>query len=78
MRQGNWKLYRQNAKTGWKLYDLSTDPLEMKDLASEHPALVRSLIAKAEASHTPAVSGTWIDESEGFAAFRRQSRAKKK
>ena len=38
----------------------------MKDLASENPELMQSLIAKAEASHTPAVSGTWIDESQRF------------
>ena len=66
MRQGNWKLYRQNPKTGWKLYDLSTDPLEKKDLASESPELVRSLIAKVESSHIPAVSVTWIDENQRF------------
>ena len=66
VRKGDWKLYRQNPESGWKLYDLSTDTLEMKDLASVHPAVVQSLIEKAEASHTPAVSGTWIDESQRF------------
>jgi len=66
VRQGDWKLYRQNPETGWKLYDLSTDTLEKKDLAGEHPALVQSLIDKAESSHIPAVSGTWIDESQRF------------
>ena len=38
VRKDNWKLYRQNPKSGWKLYDLSTDTMEKKDLASEHPA----------------------------------------
>ena len=50
----------------------------MKELASENPELVQSLIEKAESSHSPVVSGVWIDESQGFAAFRKQSRAKKK
>jgi hypothetical protein len=50
----------------------------VKELASENPELVQSLIKKAEASHTPAVGGVWIDKSQGFAAFRKQSRAKKK
>jgi len=66
VREDNWKLYRQNPKLGWKLYDLSTDTLEQKDLASENPELVQSLIEKAESSHTPAVSGVWIDESQSF------------
>jgi len=78
VRKDNWKLYRQNEKQGWKLFDLRTDSLEMNDLASEHPELVQSLIEKAEASHTPAVGGAWIDESQGYGAFRKQSRAKKK
>ena len=78
VRKDNWKLYRQNAKAGWKLYDLNTDTLEEKDLARENPAIVQSLIEKAESSHTPAVGGAWIDESQGYGAFRKQSREKKK
>jgi len=66
VRKDNWKLYRQNQKLGWKLYDLSTDTREEKDLASENPALVQSLIAKAQSAHIPATSGTWIDESQRF------------
>ena len=78
VRKDNWKLYRQNPKLGWKLYDLSTDSMEEKDLSSENPELVQSLIEKAESSHSPVVSGTWIDESQGYAAFRKQSMTKKK
>jgi hypothetical protein len=52
--------------------------MEKKDLASEHPGLVQSLIAKAEASHIPAVSGTWIDESQRYTKPKQWSGKKRK
>jgi arylsulfatase len=48
VRQGNWKLCWQMKPMGtsaWQLFDLATDPAERKDLAAEHPAKVREMVA---------------------------------
>jgi arylsulfatase A-like enzyme len=44
MRRGDWKLHliRKGAP---ELYDLATDPSELKNVAAEHPAVVRELSA---------------------------------
>lgn len=36
-RRGQWKAVRRNANAGIELYDLSNDPGERNNLASEHP-----------------------------------------
>lgn len=50
VRKGNWKLVRMAEKIGsagpvpsWKLYDLSNDIGERRDLAGKHPAIVSEL-----------------------------------
>ncbi len=55
-----WEYEQQVAvrKGNWKLYDISTDTMEMKDLASEKPELVQTQIAEAEAPHDLAATGT--------------------
>lgn len=45
LRRDNWTLVSM-AKAGppqWELYDLTTDPGQMKNVAAEHPAMVREL-----------------------------------
>jgi arylsulfatase len=48
VRQGNWKLRWEIKPFGreeWELFDLSTDPGELKDLAVDHPDKVREMVA---------------------------------
>ncbi len=43
VRQGDWKLIVGKKKTNAELYNLSTDPYEKNDLASQHPERVNDL-----------------------------------
>jgi arylsulfatase len=48
VRQGDWKLrwqYKPFGKGDWELYNLATDPAERKDLASEQPDKLKSMLA---------------------------------
>ena len=47
LRQGNWKLVSRDRKS-WELYDLSRDPLELRDLAEKEPARRDKLIRQWE------------------------------
>lgn len=47
LRQGDWKLVGP-AEGGWQLFNLRTDPGETQDLATEHPARLKQLIAAWE------------------------------
>ena len=42
VRQGKWKLVKIKGNN-WELYNLSTDPVEMNDLAKKHPEKVEEL-----------------------------------
>lgn len=49
VRAGRWKLvdwrdFAAKRQSGWQLYDLTEDPGETRDLASEHPAITGRLI----------------------------------
>ncbi len=43
IREGNWKLVRDEEDAGWALYDLQTDPCEIRDLADAFPKRVAEL-----------------------------------
>jgi arylsulfatase A-like enzyme len=48
LRQGDWKIrweYQSLGKGEWELFNLATDPSELKDLAAENPEKVRALVA---------------------------------
>jgi arylsulfatase A-like enzyme len=48
VRQGNWKLrweIQPFGKGDWELFDLASDPGEVKDLAADRPDKVREMIA---------------------------------
>jgi arylsulfatase len=48
VRQGNWKLrweFKPLGKGDWELFDLSTDPAELKDLAADHPDKLKEMVA---------------------------------
>ena len=45
---GNWKIVRMPKPLGtgeWELFDLSTDPAEIRDLSSEHPEKLEEMVA---------------------------------
>jgi len=51
IREGPWKLQHPTRKNGGdlELYDLVADPAESKNLAKQHPDIVKKLSAKVEA-----------------------------
>ena len=49
IREGKWKLHEANRKREAELYDLSADPSETRNLATQHPELVDKLNAKLKA-----------------------------
>ena len=53
--QGDYKLVRSNMHKGPKteLFDLSEDPVEQRDLASDMPERVAAMMAVAAREHTP-------------------------
>lgn len=49
VRSGKWKLVKYRAKrSDWRLYDLSTDIGEQRDIAADHPETVRRLVGLLE------------------------------
>ena len=44
IRKGNWKLVKDFENKTWELYDVTTDPCELKDLASNEPVRVKSML----------------------------------
>lgn len=46
VRAGEWKLAREGPEGAWELYRLNEDRVEMHNLASEHPDVVRDLSAQ--------------------------------
>jgi len=60
VRQGNWKAYFSK-KTGWELYDLGGDVEEKKDVATNHPDIVKKLTSLAAAAHEPIRPGVVYD-----------------
>ncbi len=56
VRAGDWKLIRQNIKSGnpsYELYNLPNDPQENNNIATEHPQKVTELMAIMDSEHTP-------------------------
>ena len=51
IREGQWKLRHPTRKNGGELelYDITVDPAELKNLAAQHPEIVKELSAKVEA-----------------------------
>ena len=48
LRQGNWKIVRENLEQPWQLFDLAHDLGEQKDRAGEEPGKVEELAAEFE------------------------------
>ena len=48
VRQGDWKLrweYKPLGRSEWELYNIATDPAELKDLAAANPGKVKDMLA---------------------------------
>lgn len=48
LRQGRWKILRDDAKAAWELYDLQNDPREMHNLADAMPDKLQQLLEAFE------------------------------
>lgn len=63
VRMGNWKGVKTNMKKDrqapWEIYDLKHDPAETKNIAAEHPELVRRFEAIMEKEHRTAHIHEW-------------------
>ncbi|MEZ6057716.1 MAG: sulfatase-like hydrolase/transferase [Planctomycetaceae bacterium] len=64
VKQGTWKLFKQEGKKGkgkseWELYDLAKDVSETQDVSAEHPEVLARMIAWATEAHTPVQEGTF-------------------
>lgn len=66
VQKGNWKIVWANQPWGkgnaWSLFDLSTDPTEMNDLADSHPQELAELIAEWDTY----VKRTGVITNEGY------------
>ena len=58
IRQGDWRAV-DPGKRDWELYNVKTDPAESKNVASDHPEILRKLQALAKQAHVPMVAGTY-------------------
>ena len=47
-RDGKWKIVSSNSKkkSKWELYDLGTDPLELKNLADQLPEKLSEMVSE--------------------------------
>ncbi|MCP5111328.1 MAG: sulfatase-like hydrolase/transferase, partial [bacterium] len=52
VRQGEWKILRNNSKNPWELYNLSQDIPEKNNLAGKHPDIVSRLDVWVKATRT--------------------------
>lgn len=53
VRLGDWKGLHLRPNAPWKLFDLKADPGEERDLAAEHPDVVRQIESIAKTAHEP-------------------------
>lgn len=53
VRWGNWKAIKGGPRAGWALYDLKTDVGEERDVAADHPDVVKRVEEICRAAHAP-------------------------
>ena len=63
VRKGHWKAIQTKPTRDWELYDLNKDISENINIAEKHPNLLSKMKAFAKKSHTPVVTGKYIDSS---------------
>jgi arylsulfatase A-like enzyme len=52
VRLGDWKGYRTGTRAALELYNLGTDPTEARNIAANHPAIVKKIEAIMSAEHS--------------------------
>jgi len=62
VRVKNWKGIQPKPKADWELYDLSQDPSEQHNLASQRPDMLKQMKKFAEQSHQPVRPGEFTTE----------------
>ena len=60
VRKGNWKLWLEDNKENYRLYDLSTDPGEMSDLARVRPEVLKDMLTTYAAWEAQMIPPLWI------------------
>jgi arylsulfatase len=53
MRRGRWKIVSHAPAYAWSLFDMKTDPTELRDVAVEYPKVTQQMAADYE---------VWADE----------------
>jgi arylsulfatase A-like enzyme len=66
VRQGDWKLWRNNSTGDVELYNLATDLGETTNLAASNPAKVAELAAAHAAWESEMVEPLWAVELRHF------------
>ena len=61
VRKGHWKAIQTKPTRDWELYDLNKDISENINIAEKHPKLLSEMKSFAKKSHTPVVTGKYID-----------------
>ena len=51
VRWSKWRLYRSLPEDAWRLYDLSKDPKQTRNIADEHPEVVKQFQARVDQAH---------------------------
>lgn len=63
VRMGTYKAYREGTKADhnktWSLYDLSSDPAELDDIADANPEIVEAMAKIAAEEHLPSIVKAW-------------------
>lgn len=67
VRWKQWRLYRQHEKDSWRLFDLSKDPREEKNVADQFPDVVEQMNAKHaewKRTHVPSPKSTTLPKRD--------------
>jgi len=72
VRQGKWKAVQQPLATPPRLYDLSTDIGEERDLAAENPEMIARLVAAMREAHEP--SENWKFPTGGAGGAKKKAK----
>ena len=63
IRMKNWKAIQTKKDNQWELYNLNTDLSEARDIAHQHPKIIKQMKQYALESHEPAQQGTYTTKT---------------
>jgi arylsulfatase A-like enzyme len=75
VRQDEWKATKAY-NTSWKLYNINDDKGETKDLSSQHPQLLKTMVSKAEAWSKKHTEPRWFDPESLSAVWKDKEMSK--